>query len=492
MIPPAQREIAAFLQSLSGARPVETHISAVFVGQDTAWKLKKAVAFPFVDLTRPETRKRLALRELELNRAITPEIYHDVAAIVRCVEDGRLSFAPHDTPAALDWVLRMSVIPKESFLDEVAKTGGLTPELCRSTADMVARLHESAEPVHCSAPVARFQKLLASAADGARAAGLDACEVGRWEEECRARLGDVATLLAARADLGFVRRVHGDLHLGNLCLWRGVPVAFDALEFDEELATIDLGYDLAFLLMDVDLRAARPAANAIFNRYIARTGDVALLSLLPLFLSLRAMVRAHVTALAEKAEARTYLGAALSYLVPVSSPVLAIGGLQGTGKSTLARALAPSLGPAPGALVLRSDELRKRLNLVPPEARLPDAAYTQAANRMLENTLLAELRTAADSGHGVIADATFLSAELRDRIENVAAAAHRDFLGLWLEAPLNDLEARLAARRGDASDADIDVLRRAADMDTGCITWSRLDARTPKALRQAACALIPS
>ena len=108
--------------------------------------------------------------------------------------------------------------------------------------------------------------------------------------------------LAQRARDGFVRRAHGDLHLGNLCLWQGRPVPFDALEFDEAMATIDLGYDLAFLLMDLDRRVSRAAANRVLNRYVARTGDAALTRGLPVFLSLRAMVRAHVEAKRGNAE----------------------------------------------------------------------------------------------------------------------------------------------------------------------------------------------
>ncbi len=150
--------------------------------------------------------------------------------------------------------------------------------------------------------------------------------------------------LAARAAAGFVRRCHGDLHLGNLCLWEGAPVAFDALEFDEAMATIDVGYDLGFLLMDLDRRVGRAAANRVMNRYVARTGDAQATGGLPMFLSQRAMVRAHVlAATGGRDEAYKYLRAAEDYVLPRPPFVLAIGGLQGTGKSTVARRVAPDL-----------------------------------------------------------------------------------------------------------------------------------------------------
>ena len=249
-------------------------------------------------------------------------------------------------------------------------------------------------------------------------AGLPADAVQDWQTRLLAALDGIAPWLAERSRAGFVRRAHGDLHLGNLCLWHGKPVPFDALEFDEAMATIDLGYDLAFLLMDLDQRVTRGAANQVLNRYVARTGDAALTRGLPVFLSLRAMVRAHVEAKRGHADAASrYLAAATDYLSPHAPIVIAIGGLPGTGKSTLARALAPGIGGAPGALVLRSDEIRKRMHGVPPEQRLPPTAYSDAASEAVF-TILADMSgDVADGGHAVIADATFTDPRHRPRYQ---------------------------------------------------------------------------
>jgi predicted kinase len=256
-----------------------------------------------------------------------------------------------------------------------------------------------------------------------------------------------------------VRRTHGDLHLGNLCLWQGRPVPFDALEFDEDLARTDLAYDLAFLLMDLDRRVGRPSANLVLNRYVARSGDAGLVAGLPPFLSMRAMVRAHVARRSFKhGEADAYLGAALAYLHPPPPVLVGIGGLQGTGKSTLARALAPALGAAPGALVLRSDEIRKRLCGAAPEDRLPPRAYTGTVGRRVFAALTEDARRAAAAGHAVIADATFLDPAHRAALAAAALAAGVRFVGLWLHAPLPVLESRVAARQRDASDATVTVL----------------------------------
>lgn len=490
-VPDSQAEVARFLSALSGGAPVETHISAVFVGTDTAWKLKKAVAFPFLDFTAPSRRKHFLQRELALNRVMAPEIYRDVAAIVRGA-DGNLCLAPAEAPGALDWVLRMAVIPPGDFLDGMARRGDITPALLTQVADMVVRLHETCEPVRAPDAAGRLRHVILDTLAAARAAGLAQGDIRTWEAGILSRLQEGSAWLDERAQAGFVRRAHGDLHLGNICLWRGAPLPFDALEFDEGLATIDVGYDLAFLLMDLDLRVGRAAANAVLNRYMARTGDVAQLRLYPLFLSLRAMIRAHIQAARGAADAARYGAAALAYLSPPAAPVIAIGGLQGTGKSTLARALAPGIGAAPGAVVLRSDELRKRLHGVLPETRLDADAYTPAANRVLNEALLAQAADAAASGHGIIIDASFLTAALREAVAAMAGNAGRAFLGLWLEAPLPVLEARLAARRGDASDADAAVLRAAAKIDPGPMTWHRLAAGDAGELCAAARRLLPT
>jgi predicted kinase len=208
------------------------------------------------------------------------------------------------------------------------------------------------------------------------------------------------------------------------------------------------------------------------------------------FLSQRAMVRAHVLA-ATGQDSSAYLAAALAYLVPAEPLTIAVGGLQGTGKSTLARALGPELGPAPGALILRSDETRKRLWDVAPEARLPPEAYAPDANTATNEALIAQAHLAAEAGHSVIIDATFLDPAVRQAIVPTAGR----FLGIWLQAPLAELEQRVAVRTGDASDATVAVLQHAAQDDPGAGDWLSVDAtdrtQTLEAARQAIAAMLP-
>ena len=467
-IPAGQADTAAFLAGLAGGPPVETHISAVFRGDGTVWKLKKAVRLGFLDFSACDDRRRFLERELVLNAPHVPGLYRDVVAVTRDGTGLRLG----GDGEAVDWVLRMARVPEADFMDRMAAESRIGPAVLLGLADAVAAMHSGQTPTALADPVAAMLDVAEGNVRAAHSAGLDPAGVEAWGAGIAAAFRAKASLVQPRGAL--VRRTHGDLHLGNLLMWRGRPAPFDALEFSESLATTDPAYDLAFLLMDLDQRVGRAAANLVLGRYVARTGDAGLVAGLAPFLSMRVMVRAHVEAARGRPHA-ALLRAALGYLAPVRAGVLAVGGLMGTGKSTLARAVAPGFGPAPGALVLRSDEVRKRLHGVPPEARLPASAYTPAAHDATNDALLDQMHAAIRGGHAIVMDATFLGPALRSRVADMARDAAAPFLGVWLTAPLAELERRVAARTGDASDADGAVLRAAADAPAPA-DWLHVDA----------------
>jgi aminoglycoside phosphotransferase family enzyme len=263
-IPPAQAEVAAFLAGLAGAEPIETHISAVFVGRDTAWKMKKAVALGFLDFSTLAARAHFCRRELELNQPAATGIYRDVVAITRA-PDGSLQEGGGGE--VVEWVLRMAPIPAEDFLDAVAARGALTPELLDVLGDRVFALHQAAPPVAGLDAPAAMAEVLTGNLRAARAAGLPQAALAPLAVQFQAALEGAAPKLAARAAEGRIRRCHGDLHLGNLCLWQGKPTPFDALEFDEALARIDTGYDLAFLLMAGGARGGESRTQPVFGAF---------------------------------------------------------------------------------------------------------------------------------------------------------------------------------------------------------------------------------
>ena len=324
-------------------------------------------------------------------------------------------------------------------------------------------------------------------------------DVAAFARTSRAALKRHAALLDGRLATGFVRRCHGDLHLRNICVIDGRPRIFDAIEFNDAIACIDVLYDLAFLIMDLEHRGLRGHANLVLNRCLQHEAEVADLAALPLFLSVRAAVRAKVSismadsqsdALTNQAlydEAGAYFRAARAYLEPAPPRLLAVGGLSGTGKTSLARELAPHLGAPSGALHLRSDVLRKALAGVTELSHLPPESYGAAASRRVYAELLRRARTALGAGRAVIVDAVYAKPEERAAIEAVARDLGVPFHGLWLECPEDVMIARVAGRRADASDAAPEVVRRQLGYDIGAITWHRLDASdAPEAVAAAA------
>lgn len=475
-IPAEQQAAAALLARLTGDdTPVETHISAVFIGGGRALKLKKAVALNFLDFTALEARERFCRRELELNAPAAPGIYRGAHPLTRG-QDGALRLGG-EGPAE-EWVVEMAALPAEDFLDAMAARGALDERLQDALADTVAACHAALPPVQGVAVNAALHDVIAGAAVAARLTGLPARRIDGWEKAAQARLEAQAPILAVRAAAGRVRRCHGDLHLGNLVLWQGRPVPFDALEFDEALATVDIGYDLAFLLADLDHSLGRAAANRVLNRYVARSGDAGLVAGLPLWLSLRALIRAHVLHRVGKG-GLSWLAAAEAALPAVPPRLLAVGGLPGAGKSFWARRWAPALGAAPGALVLRSDEIRKRRHGVSPETRLPPEAYAPGATAETYAEMLRLAEEALRSGHSVILDAAFPDPGWREAAVALAEEMSLPFTGLWLEAPPAILRQRVAARRGDASDADLAVLEQALAAGAAPSGWRRLDTSMP-------------
>jgi uncharacterized protein len=279
--------------------------------------------------------------------------------------------------------------------------------------------------------------------------------------------------------------------LRNIVLVDGRPTIFDGVEFNDEISCIDVLYDLAFLLMDLWRRRLPRHANVVLNRYLSETADLEALPLLPLFLSCRAAVRAKTSATAASMEsdlkrreelqllAADYLEMADRFLHPPPPCLVAIGGLSGSGKSTVAAALAADVGAAPGAMVFRSDETRKRLCGVPLSEPLGPEGYTPEVSQRVYDALFHRARSAIRSGQAAIVDAVFAQPAYRLAVERLAAETSVPFVGCWLDAPDATLIDRVERRSDDPSDADGGVVRRQRAADTGPIAWNRVNASPP-------------
>ncbi|RYE02871.1 MAG: aminoglycoside phosphotransferase [Sphingomonadales bacterium] len=491
---PDQAETLRFLESPQGlakdrpCRRIDTHCATIFLAGDRAWKLKRAVRYPYLDFSSPEQRRASLDAELRLNRRTAPGLYRAVHPLIRTAS----ALAIGGDGPVVDWILEMERFPDGALLDELAGQGALDPGMMQRLADRVHAFHDAAEKAIMLDGAARFRAVIDGNAESLRpfAALLGEQRIAELLDAQRKAWARHARLLDARGRKGFVRHAHGDLHLANVALIEGEPTPFDCLEFSGELATIDTLYDLAFLLMDLWHRGLRAEANLVFNRYVDLSADEEGVRMLPLFLSVRATVRAHVLAAtaARRCDdgyvqhAETFLRLAAQLIAPGRPMLVAVAGLSGTGKSAVSRALGAGLGPAPGARILRSDVLRKRLARVPPEHELPASLYTPLASRAVY-ALLGDLAGRhLSNGAAVIADAVAAQPDQREAIAHAAAHAHVPFAGLWLEASEDVRLDRVCAREKDASDADAKVvIAQSDDHVPPPAGWRRLPADAPLA-----------
>jgi uncharacterized protein len=458
----SQDEVIAFLSNganygLPGAvvERIETHCSIVFLVGSRAYKLKRPVAFSSLDYSTVGRREAACRAELRLNRRTAPELYLGLHAIRRR-PSGELAFDGEGP--TIDWVVAMRQFDQADLFDHLSDARRLTPELISALADEIAQFHETAERM------AGF-----GGADGLRATiernrcdqstveailGQDA--VAALYEASLGALERAAPLLDRRRDEGRVRRCHGDLRLANICLLDGRPTLFDAIEFADQVSCIDVLFDLAFLLMDLHYRGLGVLANMLFNRYLDRTGDSEGLAALPLMLSVRASTRAYTLAGAVRrqarrdaaehhaAAARSHLALAAWLLAEMPGRLIAIGGVGGSAKASLAHGLAATFRPVPGARILRGEAARRRLLELPPNARLPAAAYDWETTERVYADMAREADQIVRAGFTAIIDAGFAHPAQRQAVAAAASGASRPFVGIWLGPP-QDLEAGGAA-----------------------------------------------
>jgi aminoglycoside phosphotransferase family enzyme/predicted kinase len=498
MITEDQTPVIDFLAAPSthGGAAVErmdTHASIVFLAGARAYKLKRAVRFDYLDFSTSERRRSLCDAEVRLNRRTAPTLYRGVVAVTR-QDDGSYALGGNGKP--VDWLVEMNRFPQEALFDRLASVSALGIELMSPLAAAIADFHKSAEHRPDHGGKAGMSWVIEGNAAGFAEFGracLDPSAAYRVTDDSCRELERRAEMLERRRESGFVRQCHGDLHLRNIVLLDGRPTLFDGVEFNDEISCTDVLYDLAFLLMDLWRRRLPRHANTVWNRSLVETADFDGVALLSLFLSCRAAVRAKTSATAVHLErdgqrrselegmAREYLAMAEQFLHPPHPCLVAVGGLSGSGKSTLALSLAPSVGAVPGAVLLRSDETRKRLCGVPLLQRLGPEGYSSHVSERVYSTLAEQASLVLRAGHSVVVDAVYARAADRRVIEEVAAAASVPFLGLWLEAPESLLIDRTVQRRNDASDANASVVRRQRAQETGGIRWRRLDASGPAA-----------
>ena len=451
---------------------IETHISWVFLAGDRVVKVKRPVRLDFVDQSTAEARRTICADEVRLNRRLTDGVYLDVVPITR-EADG---LAVDGAGEAVEWATLMRRLPAGRMLDALIAAGDVPADLADRLADRLVPFHRDALP--CPGD----PEALSAAATAVMTENLDelaalmrgrpfAVELGLIMDAARAFIDASGDLLLARARQGWIRDGHGDLRAEHICLDGGVQV-FDCVEFSEAIRCADVGSDLAFLLMDLDRLGVDPAVGA---RLVARYREAGIDlpgDLLALYRVHRALVRAKVNAIrmaesdadddtAMLADVATYLHTAAGDAIAGGSVSIAMTGLSGTGKSTVARQLARVLGAAR----IRSDVVRKALAGVRGSAAADwqGGSFAEDVTAATYERMIELGRETVSAGRPAVLDATFLDARWR---EAVAAMAREAGVPGLLGETVTDaavLERRLAARAragSDPSDADVAVMRR--------------------------------
>lgn len=454
------------------ARIAETHISWVLLAGEFAWKIKKPLKLPFLDFSSLELRFKACNDELRLNQRFAPELYMEVLPISGTTEAPRLGGGG----SPFEYAVKMRRFNETLQLDHLVRQDLLEAAELRQFGAALAMTHAMLPRVDPASQFGVADAVLGDALDclsDLRQPPADALVLGGCDELEQRLLHDGATAwrqAISQRRLEHVRECHGDLHLGNLVRLRRGVVPFDCIEFSQRLRWIDVLSDVAFLVMDLCQRRHAPLAYAFLNAYLEGGGDYDGVRVLRFYLCYRALVRARVALIRQRSapeagpgECHSYLGQALRWARPARPALLLMHGLSGSGKTRCSAQLMCRLP----AIRLRSDVERKRMhNLaasVGSGSAIEDGIYTPQATEALYRRLAELAATILQSGESVIVDAAFLHGAERRRFAGLARSLGTPLVIVSCSAPQEELERRLIQRQaagGDASEADVTVLRR--------------------------------
>ncbi|HAG83082.1 MAG TPA: adenylyl-sulfate kinase [Cyanobacteria bacterium UBA12227] len=448
---------------------IQTHVSYVLLTGNYAYKVKKSVNFGFLDFSTLERRQHFCLEELRMNQPIAPEIYLEVLPITQTANQ----YILQGTGEPVEYALKMCQFPQETLFITMFEQGKLTTNHMEELGRIVAHFHAKAQTNDYIRSFGEVEKIREAFDQNYQQteAYIGKSQTQQQYEETK-QFTDTffeqqQELLATRRENNWIRECHGDLHLRNICLWNDKIQLFDRIEFNEPFRFVDVMYDIAFAVMDLEARERKDLGNAFLNTYIEQTGDWEGLQVLPLYLSRQAYVRAKVTSFllddpavpeAAKQEAATtaaaYYRLAWEYTKTNQGQIILMSGLSGSGKSTVARYLARHLG----AIHLRSDAVRKHLAGIPLDQSGGNELYTPAMNQKTYDRLLQLGILLARKGFPVILDAKYDRQSFRADAIAQAQTHQLPLKILYCTAPTEVLRDRLSSRTGDVSDATADLL----------------------------------
>ncbi|HSH42423.1 MAG TPA: AAA family ATPase [Arenicellales bacterium] len=455
------RDPGCYDHDVARVEVIETHISAVLLAGDYAYKIKKPVDFGFVDFTSLEKRRHFCEEELRLNRRFAPELYLDVVGIHGSAAAPRLG----GREGAFEYAVKMKRFDQDALLDRcIADEGVVTVPMMEVFAADVAAVHESADAAAPGDGYGTPEVVTANVREcwqPMRQAGLLPGDSDHWRlrDHMDAQGEALEACFAERLRAGRVRECHGDLHLGNLFLVDDTIRAFDCIEFNADLRWIDVANDIAFTIMDLRYHDQAGLARRFRNAYLDATGDHGALRVLHYYEIYRALVRAKVAALRESGragsgleDAQRHLALAAGLMDEAPRPALVVTcGLSGSGKTYVSG----DLVACSEAVRIRSDVERNRL----PEAG--DGRYSEQAIERVYERLLEQAENIIGAGFPVIVDATFIRRAHRDEFRALAERLDVPFRIFYCTAPEPVLRRRIrhrAEQGRDESEADLAVL----------------------------------
>ncbi|MDJ0842620.1 AAA family ATPase [Crocosphaera sp.] len=450
---------------------IQTHISVIFLTGNYAYKIKKPVDFGFLDYSTLEKRQHFLNQELTMNQLIAPDIYVEVLPIT--LENNQVKIGIKGE--IIDYTLKMNQFPQDCLFINLFQAGKLEKHHLKKLGKIVAEFHKNTKTNEYIRSFGKIEVIKQSIDENYERTEkyISIAQTQQQYQETKDftdhYFEQKQNYFIQRQQEDKIRECHGDLHLKNICLWNNKIQLFDRIEFNEEFRYVDVMFDVAFTVMDLDSRNRKDLSNVFLNTYLENTGDWQGLQVLPVYLSRQAYVRAKVNSMIlddpniseenhQKAqqEAKNYYHLAWQYTQQHQGQIIMMSGLSGSGKTTIANYLAQNIN----AILIRSDAVRKHLGNVSLDETGNSGLYSEKMNQKTYETLIKLGEIVTKQGFNVILDAKFDRHQWRKLVIEIAKRYNIPLTIVSCYAPVETLSDRLSKRKGDISDATSDLLQQ--------------------------------
>lgn len=464
-----------------------SHIAVIFFAGDYVYKLKRAVIYPGIDFSTAEKRKLACIAEMKRSTVYAPHLIIGIKPIKR-LKNGTIKIGGA-SGEEIDTVIVEKRLPNTAILSFLLPSSNFDKLAAMNLAEHLADLHSKAKVFHNKWGVEVIQNIILEneAVLSCFPSSINLSQLNTLTRQCLEILKRNENLVKFRQKSGFIRKCHGDLLLSNIAYNKGKFLFFSPIEYNESLDCIDTLYDLAFLTMDLEFKGLRNISNIIFNHYMSYMNDIEGFPLMGLYQSMRAASRATVCAKTsallqgeEKQQAiikaQKYFELACHFLIGFSPVLIACGGLSGSGKSCISRKIGGLINPAPGAVILQDDVIKKQITGLTLRQKFNKTTNSPAFDKVIYEVLRQQATCALQSGSTVIVDAVFSNEYERLAIQALADSLNIPFIGLWMYAPLNVRKKRLENKKNTILNCRIKKeLECQLNLEIGPIRWHQIN-----------------